>query len=128
VPNHQEEAEHAVSSISRALLPYVQRCFNSDEETMPCTVDERFIMINEQIAERIVKGIQLMYGIEFAWEVVSLDMSCLHLALRVFTARRALAPFSAVVAQGLAGAGEPQLDAFPEEKDASLIATVATAL
>ncbi|KAG0288901.1 phosphatidylethanolamine N-methyltransferase, partial [Linnemannia gamsii] len=70
LPNHQEEAEHAVSSISRALLPYVQRCFNSDEETMPCTVDERFIMINEQIAERIVKGIQLMYGIEFAWEEI----------------------------------------------------------
>ncbi|KAF8947299.1 hypothetical protein BGZ47_009596, partial [Haplosporangium gracile] len=103
------------------------RCFNSDEETMPCTVDERFIMINEQIAERIVKGIQLMYGIEFAWEVVSLDMSCLHLALRIFTAIRALAPFSTVVTQGHA-VGELQFAAFPEEKDATLTASIATAL
>ncbi|KAG0361845.1 phospholipid methyltransferase-domain-containing protein [Gamsiella multidivaricata] len=94
--NYQEDKEHTVSAIGQSLLPYVQRCFNSDEETMPCTVDERFIMINEPIAQRIVKGIQLMYGIEFAWEVVAVDMSCLHLALRIFTARRALAPFSSV--------------------------------
>ncbi|KAK3845361.1 MAG: phospholipid methyltransferase-domain-containing protein [Linnemannia gamsii] len=129
--NHQNEPEHTVSSISQSLLPYIQRCFNSDPETMPCTVDERFIMINEQIAERIVKGIQLLYGIEFAWEVVSLDMSCLHLALRIFTARRALAPFSTIVAQGIAGAGEPQFAAFPEEKggvDAVVTATIAAAL
>ncbi|KAK5799675.1 phospholipid methyltransferase-domain-containing protein [Linnemannia elongata] len=125
--NRQEETEHTVASIGQSLLPYVQRCYNSDEETMPCTVDERFIMINEQIAERIVKGIQLMYGIEFAWEVVSLDMSCLHLALRIFTAIRALAPFSTVVAQGHA-VGQPQFTAFPEEKDANLVASVATAL
>ncbi|KAK3806145.1 MAG: phospholipid methyltransferase-domain-containing protein [Linnemannia elongata] len=125
--NCQEETEHTVASISQSLLPYVQRCYNSDEETMPCTVDERFIMINEQIAERIVKGIQLMYGIEFAWEVVSLDMSCLHLALRIFTAIRALAPFSTVVAQGHP-VGQPQFAAFPEEKDANLVASVATAL
>ncbi|KAG0074787.1 phosphatidylethanolamine N-methyltransferase [Linnemannia elongata] len=125
--NRQEETEHTVASIGQSLLPYVQRCYNSDEETMPCTVDERFIMINEQIAERIVKGIQLMYGIEFAWEVVSLDMSCLHLALRIFTAIRALAPFSTVVAQGHA-VGQPQFAAFPEEKDANLVASVATAL
>ncbi|KAG9065557.1 phosphatidylethanolamine N-methyltransferase [Linnemannia hyalina] len=120
----QGEAEHSVASISQSLLPYVQRCYNSDEETMPCTVDERFIMINEQIAERIVKGIQLMYGIEFAWEVVSLDMSCLHLALRIFTATRALAPFSKVVPQGHA-VGQPQFAAFPEP---SLVASVAAAL
>ncbi|KAF9135684.1 phosphatidylethanolamine N-methyltransferase [Mortierella sp. 14UC] len=124
--NHQQEPEHTVASISTALLPYVQRCFNTDPETMPCTIDERFIMINQQIAERIVKGIWLMYGIEFAWEVVGLDMSCLHLALRVFTARRALAPFSTVVAQGHAGAGEPQFAEFPEEK--VVTATIATAL
>ncbi|KAF9899776.1 phosphatidylethanolamine N-methyltransferase, partial [Lobosporangium transversale] len=94
--NYQDEKEHTVASISHALLPYVQRCFNSDEETMPTSVDERFIMINESIAQRIVRGIQLMYGIEFTWEVVAVDMSCLHLALRIFTARRALAPFSSI--------------------------------
>ncbi|KAG0003874.1 phosphatidylethanolamine N-methyltransferase [Modicella reniformis] len=92
--SYQEDKEHTVASIGQSLLPYVQRCFNMNEDTMPCTVDERFITINETLARRIVKGIQLMYGIEFTWEVVATDMSCLHLALRIFTARRALAPFS----------------------------------
>ncbi|KAF9926022.1 phosphatidylethanolamine N-methyltransferase [Mortierella alpina] len=92
-----ESYEHAkdvsVASIGQALLPYVQRCFNYDEEVMPCTVEEKFVMINQTIAQRIVKGIHLLYGIEFAWEVVAVDMSCLHMALRIFTARRALMPF-----------------------------------
>ncbi|KAF9388447.1 phosphatidylethanolamine N-methyltransferase [Podila verticillata] len=92
--NYEQEGQHTVASIGRSLLPYVQRCFNLDESTMPTSVDERFVMINEQIAQRVVKGIQLMYGIEFAWEVVTVDMSCLYLALRIFTARRALAPFA----------------------------------
>ncbi|KAG0028758.1 phosphatidylethanolamine N-methyltransferase [Podila clonocystis] len=92
--NYEQEGEHTVASIGQALLPHAQRCFNLDESTMPTSVDERFVMINEQIAQRIVKGIQLMYGIEFAWEVVTVDMSCLYLALRIFTARRALAPFA----------------------------------
>ncbi|KAF8928564.1 phosphatidylethanolamine N-methyltransferase [Dissophora ornata] len=100
--SYHEDKEHTVASIGQSLLPYVQRCFNSDEETMPCSVDERFVMINETIAQRIVKGVQLMYGIEFAWEVVAVDMSCLHLALRIFTARRALAPFSAASLSGAA--------------------------
>ncbi|KAF9207344.1 phosphatidylethanolamine N-methyltransferase [Haplosporangium sp. Z 27] len=94
--NQQGGKEYTVSSVSQTLLPFVQRCYNSDEETMPCTTDERFLMINETIAQRIVKGIQLMYGIEFAWEVVAIDMSCLHLALRIFTANRALAPFQSI--------------------------------
>ncbi|KAG0292817.1 phosphatidylethanolamine N-methyltransferase [Dissophora globulifera] len=94
VKNYEDVKEHTVASIGQALLPYVQRCFNSDDEFMPCSVDERFVMINEAVGQRIVKGIQLMYGIEFTWEVVAVDMSCLHLALRIFTARRALAPFS----------------------------------
>ncbi|KAF9299164.1 phosphatidylethanolamine N-methyltransferase [Linnemannia elongata] len=94
LPNYEESKDISVGSISQALLPYIQRCFNEDEDTMPCTADEKFVMINQQIAQRIVKGIQLMYGIEFAWEVVAVDMSCLHLAIRIATARRALAPFS----------------------------------
>ncbi|KAG0253722.1 phosphatidylethanolamine N-methyltransferase [Mortierella polycephala] len=92
--NYEDNKDISVTSIGQALLPYVQRCFNNDEETMPCTVDEKFVMISQPIAQRIVKGIHLMYGIEFAWEVVAVDMCCLHLALRIYTARRALAPFS----------------------------------
>ncbi|KAF9932021.1 phosphatidylethanolamine N-methyltransferase [Linnemannia zychae] len=94
LPNYEDTKDVSVEAINQALLPYIQRCFNQDEDTMPCTADEKFIMINQQIAQRIVKGIQLMYGIEFAWEVVAVDMSCLRLAIRIATARRALAPFS----------------------------------
>ncbi|ORZ04453.1 phospholipid methyltransferase-domain-containing protein [Lobosporangium transversale] len=89
-----ESKDLSVDSVSQRLLPYVQRCFSLDEDTMPCAVDERFVMINQTIAQRIVKGIHMMYGIEFAWEVVAIDMSCLHLAMRIMTARRALAPFT----------------------------------
>jgi phosphatidylethanolamine N-methyltransferase len=105
VENFQEDTEPTVASIGQSLLPYVQRSFDMNEDTMPCSVDERFIVINETVAKRIVKGIQLMYGIEFSWEVVATDMSCLHLALRIFTARRALAPFAAVSSHELKGAG-----------------------
>ncbi|KAF9432528.1 phosphatidylethanolamine N-methyltransferase [Entomortierella beljakovae] len=82
-----------ISSIGESLLHYVQRCFSLDEDIMPRTVDETFIMIDQHIAQRIVQGILLLYGIEFAWEVVAVDMSCQRLATRIQTAIRALAPF-----------------------------------
>ncbi|KAG0348100.1 phosphatidylethanolamine N-methyltransferase [Podila humilis] len=83
-----------VPSIGETLLEFVQRCFNNDKEVMPCTVDEMFVTINETVAKRIVKGVELMYGIDFAWEVVAVDMSCQNLARRIYTARKALAPFA----------------------------------
>ncbi|KAG0357444.1 phosphatidylethanolamine N-methyltransferase [Podila minutissima] len=92
--NYENVKIDTVSSIGVALLPFVQRCFNNDKEVMPCTIEETFIMINELIATRIVKGVELMYGIDFAWEVIAVDMSCSNLAQRIFTARKALAPFS----------------------------------
>ncbi|KAG0262475.1 phosphatidylethanolamine N-methyltransferase [Actinomortierella ambigua] len=95
LPSFEAAKDLSVADIGQQLLPYVQCCFNADKEIMPCTVEEPFLFIKETIAQRIVKGIHLLYGIEFAWEVVAVDMSCLHLALRIFTARRALAPFSA---------------------------------
>ncbi|KAF9111634.1 phosphatidylethanolamine N-methyltransferase [Mortierella sp. AM989] len=101
-----EAANLSITSIGQTLLPYVQRCFNLDDDTMPCSVEEQFIMINEVIAQRIVKGIQLFYGIEFTWEVVAIDMSCMHLAMRILTAVRALAPFSTLSSSA---AGAPQL-------------------
>ncbi|KAG0024359.1 phosphatidylethanolamine N-methyltransferase [Podila clonocystis] len=92
--NYENVKINTVPSIGEALLPFVQRCFNNDKEVMPCTIEEAFIMINELIAKRIVQGVALMYGIDFAWEVVAVDMSCNNLAQRIFTARKALAPFS----------------------------------
>ncbi|KAF9088033.1 phosphatidylethanolamine N-methyltransferase [Mortierella sp. GBA35] len=122
LPNYEESKDISVGTISQALLPYVQRCFNQDEDTMPCTADEKFVMINQQIAQRIVKGIQLMYGIEFAWEVVAVDMSVLHLSIRIATARRALAPFS-VSTPVLSGENSvPQFSPTPEELEAASVA------
>jgi phosphatidylethanolamine N-methyltransferase len=94
VPSFEDAQDLTVESVGQTLLTYVQRCFSLDEETMPCSVEEQFVMINQTIAERIVKGIHLMYGIEFAWEVIAVDMCCLRLAMRIMTARRALAPFA----------------------------------
>ncbi|KAF9926911.1 phosphatidylethanolamine N-methyltransferase [Modicella reniformis] len=79
--------------IAQNLLPYIQHCFSLNEDTMPYTVDEQFVMIDETIARRIVKGIHLMYGIEFAWDVVRIGVCCLRLAEQIVIARRALAPF-----------------------------------
>ncbi|KFH73160.1 hypothetical protein MVEG_00381 [Podila verticillata NRRL 6337] len=108
--NYENVKINTVPLISEALLPFVQRCFNNDKDVMPCTIEETFIMINESIAKRIVKGIELMYGIDFAWEVVAVDMSCSNLAQRIFTARKALAPFSSTPA---IPSEAPQLAADP---------------
>ncbi|KAF9414265.1 phosphatidylethanolamine N-methyltransferase [Podila epigama] len=95
LPHHEDaNVTLSVDSIAKELLPFVQRAFSNDKEVMPCTVDETFVMINEAIAKRIVKGVELLYGIDFAWQVVAVDMSCLHMAQRIFTARKALAPFA----------------------------------
>lgn len=94
VASFEDAKDLSVTSVGQTLLTYVQRCFSLNEDTMPCTVDEQFVIINQTIAQRIVKGIHLMYGIEFAWEVVAVDMCCLRLAMRIITARRALAPFA----------------------------------
>ncbi|KAG0366159.1 phospholipid methyltransferase-domain-containing protein [Gamsiella multidivaricata] len=110
LPSREDDKDLTVASISQTLLPYVQRCFALDEDTMPYTVDERFVMINQTIAQRIVKGIHLLYGIEFAWEVVAVDLCCLRLAMRIMTARRALAPFSSTptASSPTVSIGEPQ--------------------
>ncbi|KAG0288195.1 phosphatidylethanolamine N-methyltransferase [Dissophora globulifera] len=94
VENYENAKDLSVESIGETLLSYVQLCFNMDEDTMPRTVDEEFVMMDEVIAQRIVQGIHLMFGIEFAWEVVTVDMRCLRLATRIMTAIHALAPFS----------------------------------
>lgn len=103
LPSFEDAQDLTVGSVGQTLLTYVQRCFSLDEETMPCSVEEQFVMINQTIAERIVKGIHLMYGIEFAWEVVAVDRCCLRLAMRIMTARRALAPFASTTVPS----GEP---------------------
>ncbi|KAG0230313.1 phosphatidylethanolamine N-methyltransferase [Actinomortierella wolfii] len=117
--NFEAVKDLSVAEIGQQLLPFVQRCFNSDKDVMPCTIDEPFLFIKEDIAQRIVKGIHLMYGIEFAWEVVAVDMSCLHLALRIFTARRALAPFSAPVDNDTTDSTASEIQGAPESTDAT---------
>ncbi|KAF9974907.1 phosphatidylethanolamine N-methyltransferase [Actinomortierella ambigua] len=119
LPSFETEKDLSVAEIGQQLLPFVQCCFNLDKDFVPCAVDEPFVFIKETIAQRIVKGIHLMFGIEFAWEVVAVDMSCLHLALRIFTARRALAPFSAHAGNDTSavGAEDHEVQGAPESDD-----------
>ncbi|KAG0199218.1 hypothetical protein BGX28_007467 [Mortierella sp. GBA30] len=83
----------SLDSISRKklLLAYVQRqrSFLLDEDVLPCRVEEKSVMIGP-IAQRIAKGILLM-GSRLARGVMAADMYCPYLALKIFTARKALA-------------------------------------
>lgn len=48
----------------------------------------------EESAKRVVYAIRMIYGVDFAWEVVSSDQCVAALCKRVSQALRALSPFS----------------------------------
>ncbi|KAJ1971644.1 phosphatidylethanolamine N-methyltransferase [Dimargaris verticillata] len=82
-------------SVEVALLPYLQRCLATAHPRFRLTnVEDPFIEITELQARRVVYGIKLLFGIEFAWNVVHLDLNARRLAQRIAAAHKALAPFS----------------------------------
>ncbi|KAJ1968099.1 phosphatidylethanolamine N-methyltransferase, partial [Dimargaris xerosporica] len=82
-------------SVETALLPYLQRCLATATPRFRLTsVEDPFIEITEPQARRIVYGIKQLFGIEFAWNVVHLDLNARRLAQRIAAAHKALAPFS----------------------------------
>ncbi|RUP49410.1 phospholipid methyltransferase-domain-containing protein [Jimgerdemannia flammicorona] len=80
--------------IETTLLELVRTCLDHDPDLIPHSPAEEFVMLSEPHARRIVYGVKLVFGIDFAWEVVEVDMSVDKLALRIHDARRALVPFS----------------------------------
>ena len=85
------------SAIEKALLPVVQNCFDRDPDIAPQTVLECFGSLVERdgkFAKRVVYAVQMMFGVEFAPEVVQADGKVSHLAWRVWEAKKVLAPYS----------------------------------
>lgn len=85
------------TSIATALLPVVQNCFDRDPDVAPRTVDEHFGPTLERegkYARRVVYAVSMMFGIDFAPEVVGADGTVRNLAWRVWNAKRVLAPYS----------------------------------
>jgi phosphatidylethanolamine N-methyltransferase len=91
------------SAIEQAILPLVQNCFDRDPDCAPRTVDEQFGSTLERegkYARRVVYAIQLMFGVEFAPEVVQADGNVRNLAWRICNAKRVLAPYSMSQSKG----------------------------
>jgi phosphatidylethanolamine N-methyltransferase len=82
-------------SIETAMLPVVQNCFDRDPEIAPRTPGESFGALVERdgkFARRVVYAIQMMFGIEFASEVVKADGKVSNLAWRIWEAKKVLVP------------------------------------
>lgn len=77
-------------SVEKTLLPVVVRCFESDEDLAPNTVDEEFGGFGEKYANRIVYAVKELFGVDFAPEVVQADGNVRRLAWRICNARRVL--------------------------------------
>ncbi|CAG8481815.1 5290_t:CDS:10 [Gigaspora margarita] len=78
--------------IEQTVLTLVQRALESDsihttnndysESKIPRTTSDDYILMKEIHAKRIVYGIKIMFGVDFAWEVVSVDGNVGRLAQR----------------------------------------------
>ncbi|RIB28400.1 phospholipid methyltransferase-domain-containing protein [Gigaspora rosea] len=89
--------------IEQTVLTLVQRALESDsihttnndysESKIPRTTSDDYILMKEIHAKRIVYGIKIMFGVDFAWEVVSVDGNVGRLAQRIYNAKLALKPF-----------------------------------
>ncbi|CAG8506760.1 3796_t:CDS:2 [Racocetra fulgida] len=82
--------------IEQSVLTLVQRVLDSDSthttnndysdskiSKIPNTTSDDYILMKEIHAKHIVYGIKMMFGIDFAWEVVSVDGNVGRLAQRV---------------------------------------------
>lgn len=82
--------------VERSLLRLIQNVLAHDPQQMPVTPLDEAIGMTEAEAENIAYAIKLMFGIEFAREIVLADKSVARLYKRLYHAHQALAPFSTV--------------------------------
>ncbi|KAI8373027.1 phospholipid methyltransferase-domain-containing protein [Radiomyces spectabilis] len=83
-----------VNAVELSLLKLVQNALGLNPDIMPVTPLEEFVSMEEREAKHIVYGIKLMYGVEFAWEVVVADKCVARIARRIHHAIEALSPFA----------------------------------
>ncbi|KAG0177580.1 phosphatidylethanolamine N-methyltransferase [Apophysomyces sp. BC1021] len=83
-----------VDVVERSILKLVQSAFGNDSQVMPLSPVEDYLGMTEKDARHVVYGIKLMFGVEFAWEVVLADKCVARLAKRIRLAHDALSPFA----------------------------------
>jgi phosphatidylethanolamine N-methyltransferase len=67
----------------QTVLTLVQRALDSNPSLIPYTTSDDYILMKEVHAKRIVYGTKMMFGVDFAWEVVAVDGNVRRLARRV---------------------------------------------
>lgn len=74
---------HDKDSVQRCLLRLVQNALGNDAERMPVTPVDEYIGMGETEGRHIAYAIKLMYGVEFAWEIILGDKTVARLTRRV---------------------------------------------
>lgn len=81
-------------AVQRCLLKLIQHVLGNDSERMPVTPVDEYIGMGEKEAKHVAYTIKLMFGVEFAWEIILADKCAARLTKRLYHALDALAPFA----------------------------------
>ncbi|KAI8642269.1 phospholipid methyltransferase-domain-containing protein [Parasitella parasitica] len=81
-------------AIQLLLLRLVQNVLDNDPVKMPMSPIDDYSYLDEHTAKKVAHVIKLVFGIEFAWEVIVADIQVSRLAKRIQHALNALSPFS----------------------------------
>ncbi|CAI2174676.1 3057_t:CDS:10, partial [Funneliformis geosporum] len=60
-------------TIEQTVLTLVQRALDSNPKLIPYTTRDDYLLMKEVHAKRIVYGIKMVFGVDFAWQVVAVD-------------------------------------------------------
>lgn len=90
------ECATEIPTIEKNVLTLVQRALDSNPALIPHKTSDDYVLMKEVHAKRIVYGIKMMFGIDFAWEVVAVDGNVRRLARRIYKARRVLSVWSRI--------------------------------
>jgi phosphatidylethanolamine N-methyltransferase len=70
-------------AIQVCLLRLVQNVLGNDPEKMPMSPIDDYTYLDEPEARKIAYAIKLVFGVEFAWEIIVADMRVSRLSKRV---------------------------------------------
>ncbi|CAO3642246.1 unnamed protein product [Mucor hiemalis] len=75
------------NAIQVCLLRLVQNALGNDPEKMPMSPIDDYTYLNETSAKKIAYAIKVIFGVEFAWEVIVADTRVNRLSKRVLHAQ-----------------------------------------
>ncbi|KAG0168996.1 phosphatidylethanolamine N-methyltransferase [Apophysomyces sp. BC1034] len=89
------------NAVQLSLLKLIQNVLGNNPDLMPVSPLEDYdISMGETEAQRVAYAIQVMYGVEFAWEVVLADKCVARLTKRIQHAVEAITPTGQKVIAG----------------------------